>query len=55
MKSVKQQVLDVNAREIVKARDEGQSDAMIKRLTIDDKTFNYMLSRLKKSRSYRTR
>ncbi|OAH98217.1 glutamate-5-semialdehyde dehydrogenase [Methylomonas methanica] len=48
LESVKQQVLDVNAQEIVKARDEGQSDAMVKRLTIDDKTFNYMLSRLKK-------
>lgn len=48
LESVKQQVLDINAQEIVKARDEGQSEAMIKRLTIDDKTFNYMLSRLKK-------
>ena len=48
LESVKQQVLDVNALEIIKARDEGQSDAMLKRLTIDDKTFNYMLSRLKK-------
>jgi len=48
LESVKQQVLDVNAQEIVKARDEGQSEAMVKRLTIDDKTFNYMLSRLKK-------
>jgi len=48
LESVRQQVLDINAQEIVKARDEGQSDAMVKRLTIDDKTFNYMLSRLKK-------
>jgi len=48
LESVKQQVLDINAQEILKARDEGQSDAMIKRLTIDDKTFQYMLSRLKK-------
>ena len=48
LESVKQQVLDVNAQEIIKARDEGQSAAMLKRLTIDDKTFNYMLSRLKK-------
>ncbi|QPK62413.1 glutamate-5-semialdehyde dehydrogenase [Methylomonas sp. LL1] len=48
LESVKQQVLEVNAQEIVKARDEGQPDAMVKRLTIDDKTFNYMLSRLKK-------
>lgn len=48
LESVKQQVLDINAQEIIKARDEGQSDAMVKRLTIDDKTFQYMLSRLKK-------
>ncbi|AMK77894.1 MULTISPECIES: glutamate-5-semialdehyde dehydrogenase [Methylomonas] len=48
LESVRQQVLDVNAQEIVKARDDGQSEAMVKRLTIDDKTFNYMLSRLKK-------
>jgi glutamate-5-semialdehyde dehydrogenase len=48
LESIKQQVLDINAQEIIKARDEGQSDAMVKRLTIDDKTFQYMLSRLKK-------
>jgi glutamate-5-semialdehyde dehydrogenase len=48
LESVKQQLLDINAQEILKARDEGQSDAMVKRLTIDDKTFQYMLSRLKK-------
>ncbi len=48
LESVRQQILVVNAQEIAKARDEGQSAAMIKRLTIDDKTFDYMLSRLKK-------
>jgi glutamate-5-semialdehyde dehydrogenase len=48
LESVKQQLLDINAQEILKARDEGQSAAMVKRLTIDDKTFQYMLSRLKK-------
>jgi glutamate-5-semialdehyde dehydrogenase len=48
LESVKQQVLDINAQEILKARDEGQPEAMIKRLTIDDKTFQYMLSRLRK-------
>lgn len=48
LESVRQQVLDINAEEIIKARDEGQSDAMVKRLSIDDKTFQYMLSRLKK-------
>ncbi|MDO9105170.1 MAG: glutamate-5-semialdehyde dehydrogenase [Methylovulum sp.] len=48
LESVKHQVMEINAQEIVKARDEGQSEAMIKRLTIDDKTFQYMLSRLNK-------
>jgi glutamate-5-semialdehyde dehydrogenase len=48
LESVKQLVLEINAQEIVKARDEGQPEAMIKRLTIDDKTFQYMQSRLKK-------
>jgi len=48
LEAVKQSVLEVNALEIAKARDAGQSDAMVKRLTIDDKTFNYMLSRLTK-------
>jgi glutamate-5-semialdehyde dehydrogenase len=48
LESVKQQVLAINVQEIIKARDEGQSEAMIKRLTIDDKTFQYMLSRLRK-------
>ncbi|MCK9606850.1 MAG: glutamate-5-semialdehyde dehydrogenase [Methylomonas sp.] len=48
LESVKTRVLEVNALEIIKARDEGQSDAMIKRLTIDDKTFLYLLTRLQK-------
>src|SRR5574343_2036786 len=48
LEAVKQQVLDINAEEISRTRSEGLADAMIKRLTIDDKTFNYMLSRLKK-------
>lgn len=48
LESVRQQILEINAQEIIKARDEGQSDAMVKRLTIDEKTFQYMLSRLKK-------
>jgi glutamate-5-semialdehyde dehydrogenase len=45
---VKHQVLEVNAQEVMSARQNGQSDAMIKRLTIDDKVFQYMLSRLRK-------
>ena len=45
---VKQQVLDINAQEVITARQAGQSEAMIKRLTIDDKVFRYMLSRLRK-------
>jgi glutamate-5-semialdehyde dehydrogenase len=45
---VKQQVLDVNTQEVMKAQQDGQSAAMIKRLTIDEKVFQYMLSRLRK-------
>lgn len=48
LESIKHQVLEINAQEVMKARQEGQSDAMIKRLTIDDNVFQYMLSRLTK-------
>ncbi|MDD4916090.1 MAG: glutamate-5-semialdehyde dehydrogenase [Methylococcales bacterium] len=48
LESVRRQVLEVNALEVIKARQDGQADAMVKRLTIDDKVFQYMLSRLRK-------
>ena len=48
LESVRQQVLDINAQEVAKTRQDGQSTAMIKRLTIDEKVFEYMLSRLRK-------
>ena len=48
LESVRQQVLDINAQEVAKALQVGQSAAMVKRLTIDDKVFRYMLSRLRK-------
>jgi glutamate-5-semialdehyde dehydrogenase len=48
LEAVKQQVLDINAQEVITARQAGQSEAMVKRLTIDDKVFQYMLSRLRK-------
>lgn len=48
LESVKDQVMEINAQEVLKARQEGQSDAMTKRLTIDEKVFQYMVSRLKK-------
>ena len=48
LEAVKHQVLEINAQEVMKVRQDGQSDAMIKRLTIDDKVFQYMLSRLRK-------
>lgn len=48
LESVKQQVLNINAKDVLKAKEDGQSAAMIKRLTIDDKVFQYMLSRLRK-------
>ena len=40
LESVKHQVLEINAREVMKARQDGQTDAMVKRLTIDDKVFS---------------
>jgi glutamate-5-semialdehyde dehydrogenase len=48
LESVKQQVLEINTQEVMKAQQDGQSAAMIKRLTIDDNVFEYMLSRLRK-------
>lgn len=48
LESVKGRVLEINAREVLKARQDGQPEAMVKRLTIDDKVFQYMLSRLRK-------
>ncbi|MBK8813995.1 MAG: aldehyde dehydrogenase family protein, partial [Methylococcaceae bacterium] len=46
--SIKDKILDINAQEVLAARQDGQSDAMIKRLILDDKVFDYMLSRLRK-------
>lgn len=46
--SKKDKILEINAKEVLKARQDGQSDAMVKRLTIDDKVFDYTLSRLRK-------
>ncbi len=48
LESVKDQVLEINAQEVLKARQNGQSEALIKRLTIDEKVFKYMISRLRK-------
>ncbi len=44
---VKAQVLQINQQEVLQAKKQGQSAAMIKRLTISDKVFEYMLSRLR--------
>ncbi len=52
LESVKHQVLETNAQEVLVARQNGQSDALIKRLTIDDKVFKYMISRLRKVAQY---
>jgi glutamate-5-semialdehyde dehydrogenase len=46
--SIKDKILEINAQEVRAARLNGQSDAMVKRLAIDDKVFDYMLSRLRK-------
>jgi glutamate-5-semialdehyde dehydrogenase len=48
LEAIRVQILEVNALEVEQARQSGQSAAMVKRLTIDDKVFQYMLSRLKK-------
>ncbi|OAI12250.1 gamma-glutamyl-phosphate reductase [Methylomonas koyamae] len=48
LQAVRARVLAVNAAEVAAARDAGQTEAMVKRLTIDDKMFDYMLSRLRK-------
>jgi glutamate-5-semialdehyde dehydrogenase len=46
--SIKDKILEINAQEVRAARQDGHSDAMVKRLTLDDKVFDYMLSRLRK-------
>ncbi|WP_305909708.1 glutamate-5-semialdehyde dehydrogenase [Methylomarinum sp. Ch1-1] len=48
LESVRRQILEINAQEVAKARQDGLSAAMVKRLTIDDKVFQYMLTRLRK-------
>ncbi len=48
LESIKQHVLDINSQEVLKAKQNGQSAAMVKRLTIDEKVFQTMLSRLRK-------
>ncbi len=48
LESFKDKILEVNAQEVLTARQNGHSDALIKRLTIDDKVFKYMISRLRK-------
>ncbi len=48
LEAIKQQVLQVNAAEVIKAKAAGQTSAMLKRLTIDEKVFQTMLSRLRK-------
>ena len=52
LESVKHQVLEINVQEVLIARQNGQSDALIKRLTIDEKVFKYMISRLRKVAQY---
>jgi len=48
LEAVKQHVLEINAQEVAIAQQAGQSAAMVKRLTIDEKVFQTMLSRLRK-------
>lgn len=44
----RQAILNINAEEVEAARQAGLAAAMVKRLTIDDKVLQYMLSRLRK-------
>lgn len=48
LESVQSQVLEVNVQEVEAARQAGQTSAMVKRLTLDEKVFQYMLLRLRK-------
>ncbi|WP_428354815.1 glutamate-5-semialdehyde dehydrogenase [Methyloprofundus sp.] len=48
LEAVKVQLLEINAQEVAQAQQGGQSLAMTKRLTINDKVFETMLSRLRK-------
>jgi glutamate-5-semialdehyde dehydrogenase len=48
LEAIQSQVFAVNAQEVEKARQTGQTAAMVKRLTLDEKVFQYMLSRLRK-------
>jgi glutamate-5-semialdehyde dehydrogenase len=48
LEAIQSQVFAVNAQEVEKARQMGQTAAMVKRLTLDEKVFQYMLSRLRK-------
>jgi glutamate-5-semialdehyde dehydrogenase len=48
LESIRSQLLETNAQEVQQAKQDGQSEAMLKRLTIDEKVFQYMLSRLQK-------
>lgn len=44
--SVKDELLEANAADVAAARRAGQTEAMVKRLLITEKIFNYMLERL---------
>lgn len=41
------QIIEISAREVQQAREQGLSAALLQRLTIDNKVLDYMLSRLK--------
>ncbi len=48
MQTARRKILEINAQEVEQARLTGQPTAMLKRLTVDNKVFDYMLSRLHK-------
>lgn len=48
LEAARTQILEVNAQEVAAARTQRQGDALVKRLTVDEKVLQYMLARLRK-------
>lgn len=47
LEAVKQEIININTQEVLQAKQAGQPAALIKRLTIDEKVFQTMLTRLR--------
>ncbi len=48
LEAARTQILEVNAQEVAAAQKQGLGEALVKRLTLDDKVLQYMLARLRK-------